>query len=172
MTQEERKLYNIFSARKHEFSSGALKGKRFDTSFRKVYQFYLKNKERIDSRLQGVKEPSKAFMQKVFERMDEKISSRSGKNKYMGADMALKKEIRSETFMSYAERAKENVLHAVRSDEQSYELWRKFTRHQKIDKENFVYVGDNTYQYSTKNWNIYIKIENSPEMVKVWKEKV
>lgn len=172
MTAEERRLYNIFSARKAEFTSGALKGKRFDTSFKKVYSFYLKNKERIDSRLQGVKEPGKAFMQKVFERMDETIGTRKSGKKHLGADAALKKEFRSETFLSYTERAKENVLHAVRSDEDSYYLWRKFTRHQKIDKDKFVYVGDNTYQYSTKNWNIYIKIENSPEMVKVWKEKV
>lgn len=167
MTREERKLFNIFSARKSEFNSGALKGKRFERSFRKVYGFYLKNKDRIDRRLKGVKDPGKAFIQKVFERMDEKVGKR-----YLNADTALKKEFRSETFLSYTERAKENVMRAVHEDKQAYDLWRKFTRHQKIEKDNFVYVGDNTYQYSTKNWNIYIKIENSPEMIKVWKEKV
>lgn len=180
MTKEERKLYNIFSARKAEYTNSSLKGKRFDSAFRKVYKFYIDNKERIDTRLKEQRKdifPAKTFMGDVFERMNQEIGSTTNGTKFPTALQASKKEIRSESYLTYQERAKENILGVLRQhksgDEKnpdSYELFRKFTRHKKIDKKNLKYVGDNTYQYSTKNWNIYIKVENSPETIKVWKE--
>ena len=153
------------------FEARSLRGQNFDKAFNRVYEYYQQNKDFIDEKLKGVRDPRKAFIHDVLSRMDENIGTKD-KVRHLGAEKAIKKEMRTQTFMEYKDIAKENALNAIKSDPDAYALWRQFTRHQKIDRANFSYMqADGIYVYETKNWKIFIYLQNSPVEVKVWRER-
>ena len=91
--------------------------------------------------------------------------------KGMSVDKAIKKTLRTEAFMTTAERLHENAIKGLRGFKNAYEDWRRFTRHKRIDKDKLTYLGNNTYEYDfDKNWTIYIEYTNSPTDVKVWRK--
>lgn len=175
MTREYKRLFKYFSNLETGRLPESMKGSRFEKAFNKIYQAYEANEKTILNGLRNgdimVEDPRKAFMQQVFARMKENIGTVK-KPRHLGADKAIKKELRSETFLSAEERGAQNAIKALRGDRSAYDVWRKYIRHQKIDYSNFSYMADeNTYVYSFGGWNIYIKILNSPTEVKIWREK-
>lgn len=89
----------------------------------------------------------------------------------MSVDKAIKKTLRTSAFMSHADILHENAIKGLRGFKDAYDVWRKFTRHQRIDKNKLTYIGNNTYEYDfDKNWTIYIEYTNSPTEAKVWRK--
>lgn len=84
---------------------------------------------------------------------------------------AIKKTLRSEVLLDKEVILHENAVKGLRGFKDAYADWRKFTRHQKIDKSKLKYLGDNTYEYDfDNNWFVYIQYTNSPEEAKVWRK--
>lgn len=175
MKREYKRLFRYFSNLETGILPDRMKGSRFEKTFNKIYQAYEANENRILNGLRKegvvVEDPRQAFIQQVFERMKENVGTIK-KPKHLGADKAIKVELRSETFLSEEERGAQNVIKHLLKDESAYEVWRKYTWHKKINYANFSYMADDqTYVYDFGNWNIYIEIKNSPEEVKIWREK-
>lgn len=126
------------------------------------YDTHPKQMQRMVDYCKGTKlDPKKTFREDVLGNVKKGLS----------VDKAIKKTLRTHVFQTDAERLRDNAVKGLRGFKDAYEDWRKFTRHQKINKENFRYLGDNTYEYDfDNNWFIYIQYTNSPEEAKVWRK--
>ena len=175
MTREYERLFAYFSNLETGKLPDRTKGTRFEKVFNKIYQAYEVNEKRILNGLRKedteVEDPREAFIHQIFTRMKENVGTIK-KPRHLDADKAIKKELRSETFLSEEERGAQNVIKHLLKDKKAYEVWRTYTWHKKIDYTNFSYMKDDqTYVYDFGNWNIYIEIKNSPTKVKIWREK-
>ena len=145
MKREYKRLFKYFSNLETGKLPDRMKGTRFEKAFNKIYQAYEDNEKTILNGLRKegvvVEDPRKAFIQQVFERMKENIGTIK-KPRYLGAKKAIKKELRSETFLSAEERGAQNAIKALRGDRSAYDVWRKYIRHQKINYSNFSYMAD------------------------------
>lgn len=158
---------NIEFFRYHEdmYTRPYLKGKNLENIVRKASAYYDAHQEEIDKGQEGYNIISKrrSFIAGVVERMNEKKQK-----KYRSYKEALKKEIHS-----YSDKEtifKENALSGIKIDRDEYERWRKFTRHQKIDFDKFVYLKDEgAYRYETPKYWVMVKFTNSPTEVRVWR---
>ena len=131
---------------------------------------YLKHKSVIDVAYEGIDgaTPLEAF---TIETMNIKQ-----KTKNISYKQAIEKMLRKEAFLPEADRMKQNLLKGLRkqkgtpNEPGAYELWRKYTQHQKILSQNITYKGvsaegDRVYQYLMPNGRFIIEIiiHQSPE---------
>lgn len=135
-----------------------------------ISEAYLKHKSVIDTAYEGIDDatPQEAF---TIEAMDIKRKTRN-----ISYKQAIDKLLRREAFLPEADRMKQNLLKGLRKQKGTpnqpgaYELWRKYTQHQKILSQNITYQGvsaegDQIYQYLMPNGRsiIEIIIHKSPE---------
>ena len=93
------------------------------------------------------------------------------KTEKLSVKQAIRKTLRTKAFMEKEAILHENAVKGLRGFKDAYNDWRKFTRHQKIDKSKLKYLGDNTYEYDfDNNWIIFIEYKNSPTDAKVWRK--
>lgn len=151
-----------------EATRPALKGKTLDRWMRQLSEYYDNHKEvgeMLKRNYPNIMDHKKSFIASVLSRLDEKKNKR-----YMTYQQALKKELHSSDYVSKEQVFKENALKGLHLDRDSYEDFRKFTRHQKINFEKMEYIKeDHVYRYETPRYYIFIKYENSPTTVKVWR---
>lgn len=143
-----------------------LKGKNLLKAEKKIGTFYENNKEKIDKAFdpetmykpegyetfympKGDFTNKEMFTQEVLQR---------AKRKGISVDKAAKEMLRTVRYTSKDEIAKENLMKAMRKDNVAYKKWRKFTQHKKVNMENMVYMGDNTYQYTRDDGRIALMI--------------
>ena len=110
---------------------------------------YEKNEQKIKAAFPIAPNPLKEFEAEILGNMEV-----TGKN----VKQAIKSTFRSELFQAPEERMAHNLITGLRNHSREiYEKWRKFTRHQKIEYENFSYKGWNEdgtaqiYQYAIPN---------------------
>lgn len=125
---------------------------------KKIGEYYDKHKNKIYDTLSegGISDPKYSFVNRVLS-----VKYATGKT----TEKAIQKVMHSTTFTPKAQIFAENALSAIRKDRNAYELFRKWTRHQKIIYENFEYIGNNKYLYYTPTKIILIDISNSPKAV-------
>lgn len=145
--------------------------KQVDKFEKMISEAYLKHKSVIDQAYEGIEgaTPLEAF---AIETMAIKQNNKTN----LTYKQAIDKMLRKEAFLPEKERMKQNLLKGLRRQKGTpdqpgaYELWRKYTQHQKILSQNITYKGvsaegDQIYQYLMPNGRFIIEIiiHKSPE---------
>lgn len=150
---------------------GQMTDKQVKNFEKKIADAYLKHKNVIDKAYEGIDgaTPLEAFT-------IETIAIKQSKGSKISYKQAIDKMLRKEAFLPEADRMKQNLLKGLRkqkgtpNEPGAYELWRKYTQHQKILSQNITYKGvsvdgDRVYQYLMPNGRFIIEIiiHQSPE---------
>ena len=150
---------------------GQMTDKQVEKFEKMIADAYLKHKNVIDKAYEGIDgaTPLEAFT-------IETIAIKKSKGSKISYKQSIDKMLRKEAFLPEADRMKQNLLKGLRkqkgtpNEPGAYELWRKYTQHQKILSQNITYKGvsadgDRVYQYLMPNGRFIIEIiiRQSPE---------
>ena len=150
---------------------GQMTDKQVEKFEKMIADAYLKHKNVIDKAYEGIDgaTPLEAFT-------IETIAIKKSNGSKISYKQSIDKMLRKEAFLPEADRMKQNLLKGLRkqkgtpNEPGAYELWRKYTQHQKILSQNITYKGvsadgDRVYQYLMPNGRFIIEIiiRQSPE---------
>lgn len=130
---------------------------------------YEQKAEQIDEALTeaGLPSPKASYVEQVL------AFSESTKNKKVGLATRIKravaKVLRMESFLTPTERFKNNFIKGLKKFPNEYAYFRYLIRHQRIRRENILYVGGNEYTYTDyfksggKRIVVKVSYKNSPD---------
>lgn len=133
----------------------------YQKHYKEVEKYYERNKDFINSKLDGVIDKKESYIIDVLALMQQRGVS---------AYKANKAELNKQTFKDQADLFKDNLMAGLRGDKKQYDKFRYAIggSMKNFKKENLSYVGYHQYLYKNDDGSeVVISITNSPRAISV-----